>query len=510
MKRLLVGFAAITALLMTAACVPNIPLRPVHGAGAACPFDLTLDPPKDGTGIQAKGNCALETSSLQEFNVIKDSRPIDSFLLSFVEFDDQGKPQDRGQQDQLLDSLKRESDKGRDLCIFVYVHGWRDNVEASDPQVAAFRQELAVLTALENVPKFGRHRKVIGVEVGWRGRTLFVPPYIGEFATFWARKDAAERVAHGSFMPLLGALKSFRDQINSNPRHGQLGITRMVTIGHSFGGLIVYSALAQYHADQAADAYVRAKYFPAAGTTSRAIGRQDSREIAAFGDLVLIVNPAIEAVRYEPIQQLLREQPQSEQRQSGRFAPGQRPVLIEVSSLGPSPLNGDWPNEVLFPAGRSVSSAIFEATHDGEWTETRAAMGHYRPYFTHLLTGGGEPKKKWEPNAQEECKALRAFDQTWRDPNTGLKEGWQRTYAQNAVVTQISPKIRAHLPSWLRGDKNDGEDDPNSPFWIMASDPSIIPGHSEIEQPIFTDFVRQLVDDLDRERNPNLFCGGQR
>jgi hypothetical protein len=44
----------------------------------------------------------------------------------------------------------------------------------------------------------------------------------------------------------------------------------------------------------------------------------------------------------------------------------------------------------------------------------------------------------------------------------------------------------------------DSKFDPNDPFWIVATDKSMIEGHSDIEEPVFVDFIRQLYDDLIR------------
>jgi alpha-beta hydrolase superfamily lysophospholipase len=58
----------------------------------------------------------------------------------------------------------------------------------------------------------------------------------------------AHRVAEGSVREVLARAKALRDAVDASswPGHQDHRNTRMVTIGHSFGGLIVYSALAQY------------------------------------------------------------------------------------------------------------------------------------------------------------------------------------------------------------------------------------------------------------------------
>jgi hypothetical protein len=61
-----------------------------------------------------------------------------------------------------------------------------------------------------------------------------------------------------------------------------------------------------------------------------------------------------------------------------------------------------------------------------------------------------------------------------------LKPGWQRRYRTDAVLTTNS------------------KFDPNDPFWIVATDKSMIESHNDIEEPVFVDFIRQLYDDLVR------------
>jgi hypothetical protein len=55
-----------------------------------------------------------------------------------------------------------------------------------------------------------------------------------------------------------------------------------------------------------------------------------------------------------------------------------------------------------------------------------------------------------------------------------LKPGWQRRYRTGAVLTTNS------------------KFDPNDPFWIVATDKSMIESHNDIEEPVFVDFIRQL------------------
>jgi pimeloyl-ACP methyl ester carboxylesterase len=81
----------------------------------------------------------------------------------------------------------------------------------------------------------GSNRHVIGIFVGWRGLSF----YAGWLTnlTFWNRKTAALRVALGSVRELFARLRRFRESHDSD--------STLVIVGHSFGGLVVFSALAQ-------------------------------------------------------------------------------------------------------------------------------------------------------------------------------------------------------------------------------------------------------------------------
>src|SRR5438067_7231351 len=117
---LLIGLAA-------PRCQPNAPIRDLAQACVAADADAA--------------NCA--SFSLEEDSVPdpKQEHPDQSFLLGFVEFDDQGKPYDRDQITTLFDRIEMEA-QYRDLCIIVFVHGWKHNAAISDSNVVQFRHLL--------------------------------------------------------------------------------------------------------------------------------------------------------------------------------------------------------------------------------------------------------------------------------------------------------------------------------------------------------------------------------
>src|SRR5215469_603836 len=327
-------FSLVIGLALTG-CQPNAAIRNIAQACVAVDADAA--------------NCAAFSLEQDPVPDPKHDHPDQSFLLGFVEFDDQGKPYNRDQITTSFDRIEMEA-QYRDLCIIVFVHGWKhiDGVVHSD--TAAFSRSLA-------------------------------------------------------------------------PRRSM--------------------------ADQNKD-----------------------REIAGYGDLVVLVNPAIEAMRYQSLSELL------DRRRTASFAPNQNPVFVEVTSTA------DWATGIAFPFGRLLNTTFESFTSEGEHHEAMTALGHIPGFWTHDLKG---PTPEADPNAtptfdvRQECADFNAFNAGQR-PNGYLIPGWQRRYRAGAVLT--------HRAS--------SEYDPNDPFWIILTDQSMIRSHSDIEEPVFIDFVRQVYDDLVR------------
>ena len=452
-------FSLVIGLAATG-CQPNAAIRNIAQTCVAVDADAA--------------NCAAFSLEQDPVPDPKHNHPDQSFLLGFVEFDDQGKPYNRDQITTLFDRIEMEA-QYRDLCIIVFVHGWKHNDAVRDSNVVQFRRLLQQVAQMELERPPGRYwptRKVIGMCVGWRGLS-FGAGDLGQDLTFWTRMATAHRVAVGSVREVLARAKSLRDAIDATswPGHQDPRNTRLVTIGHSFGALIVYTALSQYFIDSVVHSDTAAFSRSLAPRRSMADQNKD-REIAGYGDLVVVVNPAIEAMRYQSLSELL------DRRRAASFAPRQNPVFVEVTSTA------DWATGIAFPLGRSVNTTFESFTSEGERDETRAALGHFPAFWTHDLKG---PTPEADPNATptvnvwQECADFNAFNAGQR-PNGYLIPGWQRRYRAGAVLT--------HRAS--------SEYDPNDPFWIILTDQSMIRGHSDIEEPVFIDFVRQVYDDLVR------------
>jgi hypothetical protein len=284
------------------------------------------------------------------------------YELAIVEFDDQGRCYDRGQIDAVAQRLEAlapdESSTGEDVILVAFVHGWMHDARSDDDNLTAFRVLLNEIVEYEKLATGpgAKPRPVLGVFVGWRGLSDFGLGDAIADATFWGRQAAGQRVAVGSVRELFGRLRHYR-----NRQKKRDGNPLLVIVGHSFGGMIVFSALAQSLIEAA----------------SAPVGRMTPE----FADLVLLVNPAIEGARYIPIYDLVSSA--SFQARTTK----QLPVFICAQA------DNDQPVGLVFPLG-NAGHAIDEATiGDLEKECVNHALGFVASFRTHALAGptGNEP-----------------------------------------------------------------------------------------------------------------------
>jgi hypothetical protein len=278
------------------------------------------------------------------------------YELAVVEFDDQGRCYDRGQMDGVAKRLNAlapdDAQQGQDAILIAFVHGWQHDARSDDDNLAAFRTLLDKTVEYEKsaTAPGAKPRPVLGVFVGWRGLSDFGPGSVVQDATFWARQAAGQRVAVGSVRELFGRLRHYR-----NRRRDAGGNPLLVIVGHSFGGMIVYSALAQ--------SLIQAASTPAGAVTSE------------FADLVLLVNPAIEGARYIPIYDLVTSTAFKARTTT------QLPVFICAQA------DNDQPVGLVFPLG-NAGHAIDEATIGSLEKEcVTHAFGFVPSFRTHALAG---------------------------------------------------------------------------------------------------------------------------
>jgi pimeloyl-ACP methyl ester carboxylesterase len=312
----------------------------VEYPGPALPPYSTLTDPEPLPFVAILGNKPNQIGGLFKF---------DEYELAIVEFDDQGRCYSRAQMKAVSDWISCRLNE--DTIIVVFAHGWKNNARSDNDNLKNFRQVLIQTVQQEKswqAANGGEPRPVLGIFVGWRGRSLGDRHGVIDNLTFWDRQDAGRRVAVGSVRELLGRLRHYRNHRKDVPG----GAPLLVIVGHSFGGMIMYSALAQ-------------SLIEAATTAKPHISTR-------FADLVLLVNPAFEAARYLPIYDLLKDRaaPEGEE---------QPPVFVCATAAN------DWATGLAFPAG----NAYCLLTERWRGTQERQAMintmGHLDWLITHDL-----------------------------------------------------------------------------------------------------------------------------
>lgn len=209
-----------------------------------------------------------------------------SAKLGYVEFNDLGFQKDPVAVQNTLKKISRlnVNPNSPPLLIIVFIHGWHHNASPNDSNVKSFERFLKNLQYEEDNISFSSiKRQVVGVYIGWRGES---DESILNPLTYRSRKLAGLRVGQYGLQEVLAELSLIR---NINEKN------RLVSVGHSFGGGVLYSSVMQ----KLVDSVVSADLSSNSGS-SEIISK-------AYGDLVILMNPALEAARVEVLNRRLGE-----------------------------------------------------------------------------------------------------------------------------------------------------------------------------------------------------------
>jgi hypothetical protein len=450
-----------------------------------------LFPCEDSEGAPA-GKHAVQRRHYEYMNYHRDGkseRAQADYHLAFVEFDDQGWFADRKQMEALFMTLHRleQEEKrrtGGHLLILLYAHGWKHDVSQCDNNVICFSRLLERVDILErNFQTTDKDRRVVGVYVGWRGLSVKGGPLSN--ISFWTRKSAAERVGRGGVTELLTRLNEYRAM--RNPKRDE-DKTQLVITGHSFGGLIIYSALSHALMERATNmGMIRGADCVESGDSA---GPRLScyRTATSFGDLVVLVNPALEGSQYEPLYHIATNR---------CYNARQRPVLLTVTS------EGDQATGLAFPLGRKVSTLTERARSSDQEEAILKTVGHAARYQTHKLLWNppsgakGTPERQPAPEERDcGCPYLTpTVDFNWRkfvEPlRPLLKQATQQS--RSSVIGQEEGGERFYRI--YSGDVlliGDGKYSANYPYLVVRTDSKIIPDHNTIYSEPFIQFLHSF------------------
>lgn len=356
--------------------------------------------------------------------------------LFVLEFDDQGRLYHPHQMEHLFTFLKdtmspknecKPSDEKPcfdDVSLVVAAHGWRHNTDFEDWNLRQLREVLynAVLSEADIPGATTTHlnpsqhsRKVVGVYLGWRGATVneqLLPKVVSKslltvpaLLTFWDRKGAALDVALGSTRELFARLGHIRAEVNDKTkrlgRHSKwyeqcashAGATntclamRSLILGHSFGSLAIYNAISESLIKSVAAGVDSQKNNPTVEELSAMEAAEPNTLVSSpYADLIVLINPAFEGARFEPLYQASLNR-----MKSNPYPTTQDPVLVLVTGTS------DFATRFAFPFGRWFSTLFQDnspesrdgnpigTSADEEVSANRNTVGHIPRYMTHYL-----------------------------------------------------------------------------------------------------------------------------
>ena len=407
--------------------------------------------------------------------------------IGYVEIDEQGSFFDRrtpaagkrheGQVEHVLELVRQTPEP---KYVVVFVHGWFHSAKTDDTNVRDFRCALDILQGLQG--KQGE--RVIGIYVGWRGESLSVPGL--RFTTFWDRKNTSEEIGRGSLVEFLMRLEGAVKPAPTSPN-------KLMLVGHSFGASVVFNSIGQIMlARFILDAE---KLLAEAPVPTHAQSKPGL--ISAYGDLVVLVNPAIEATRIWPFFSTLnyytgRALNDDTRQKRDLLADAQPPRLVVLSS------QGDAATRRAFPAAR-LFSTLFESYKD---------PNEATPYGQPLPLNQRRMDRQTMGNidALQTHAPLRASDK-W----TGACPSAPAQWLPRAVERRRDEQVRAGQPPTGAGwaQKFDGRGieirhlgitSPSNPLWVMAVGKELIENHSDIADPSMICLFDQLLGDPEQVR----------
>jgi len=496
------GFTLVLSLCL-ASCADLTPYRtepaatPYAASDASC-APMAEDPSQPQIGGRVPQSCDAR---------IREDAP--NYRLYFTEFDDQGwaypdnAPYGKASTQlgsfvkDLRDTITASSEK---ISVVVFVHGWKHTARSDDENVRRFRSLLDSLDEVEKATGCGRH--VVGLYVGWRGAATVLDDPL-ENLTFYNRKSAAERVALGDVRVLFSELRAIQDLANSewlgriqasqmsSGAGGKVAATtatlpvshsqcekrmRLSIAGHSFGGLIVFTSLAQALIRDVVDLQQAEQLASVTGSPRPTMARE--------GDLVVIINPAIEATRFEPLFRAVRNHD---------LPHYHAPLFVAITSTD------DQATGRAFPMGRSLGSLGENYAISSDDRERRAnisTLGHDQDFITHVLSahkyelaqpdvptptcfGWNAPSLPFGDRltieSRESATFLQSLDRNGYDARGLFPRGF---CSKDVLKLQTSASFR---PSAA-----------NSPVWNVQTSSPIIDDHNDFSNPRLIAFFRQL------------------
>ena len=443
-------------------------------------------------------------------------------LMAVLEINEQGRFTDKSHIKQVLEEIER-SRKTHETSVTIFVHGWNHGGTIEDSDLHNYRETLDKL--YEEKTKYD-NKKNIGIYIAWRGKTL---PSVLNYTTFWKRKNISINIGKGDLAAFILDLERITKQETGYKK------ATLILSGHSFGASALYSALGPILISRFQDSLTEQK-------NSQAV------PIRGVGDLVLLINPAIEAKQFYPLRETVwrhasKYKDQNEKQNPPIFQDNLRPLFVVLGS------NGDFAVNNLFPAGRWLNTQMqnydrteivngngipCEGTDCGTHKQVnkfcpvsgdclipekfmdRRAIGNFPWFYTHWMTSSIDPIISLNPfktvknirdatsiqkDVKQECKSkenwlenVRVNDNNWEEEigslnsDIHLKLSTKRmndNWKSYGVMFRSEPEYTTNSQSTTWY---------RNPYWFVRVNNKVIPGHSEIWNLQVGCFILSIVD----------------
>lgn len=370
----------------------------------------------------------------------------EDYTLAFIEFDDQGEPWAPAQLERAIQVIDEVHSDGKRALVVLFVHGWQNDASQRedrklDNNVEGFQSLLG--TTRQMLQRAGQgpdELALIGVYLSWRGRSTDVG--LLQPLTFYSRRGAGQRVASVSTTE---AILRVMSAAKKNP------LSTGIVIGHSFGGMIVESALIQ--------ALVGYTLNP-------------SEEIKPSADMVILVNPASQSMQAKNMVGMLKRNRLKLYREDEEGNRRESPLIVSVTSTTDTATGNLYPL-ALSMKGWSKKFRDYEPTdcspsqHQKDFYTKTA--GHNPVLYSHVITTTGSI----EAGALDDTQMVLKVSS---DPKTG-ESRYTFPGEENLFTVQRLPL---------------GYND--TPYWIMTAPTELIRDHSEIFTYNTIQMIRALME----------------
>lgn len=391
--------------------------------------------------------------------VIKEKTNNQDYLLTFFEYDDQGFLQYPSERNSRIQRINELANKGP-VVLLTFVHGWHHNAQGS-PQDSDIKNFRDLLRLAANTYK---NKQVLGVYIGWKGAVFdgAVGDYL-DYVTFWDRKNTAHEVGTQGLTSLLLELE---ESIKSTPNQAQ---HQMLTIGHSFGGAALFSAIKPVLAER----------------LTRTRTHENLNGVDGYGDMVVLLNPAFEGVKYASLFELA-------QANCSPYSMFQIPRLVTLSS------SDDFPVSTIFPIGRFFTT-LFERHNPAEFTQCLAPeekrVTQLNTWVTDMIAVGHNSKLLTHELTYEESNVGKSNKIVFKDISVENQSMWIGDETpNNEAITYIGADRELVLKSL-------GISLNNNPYMNIWTDESVIPSHNEIWEYPLKQFIYELLKKIEEQKS---------